>query len=231
MADDDATLRIISCKEARSHGLKRYFTGKPCPRGHVCERYVSNTDCIRCTGNDKLLWHAENREKALKQMRVRYYANREQELEKARIYYIQNQERLREKVSKWRRDNPELAKQVLRRFYAANREKMNEWNRQWYEANWDKKREYRNRRRARKLASAGSHTAEDLAEIFRAQGGKCAYCTSVLGKRFRHVDHIVPLSKGGTDDRKNLQFLCGRCNNKKYNHDPLYYARTLGLLL
>lgn len=29
------------------------------------------------------------------------------------------------------------------------------------------------------------------------------------------VDHIVPLSKGGTDDLGNLQFLCARCNSSK----------------
>ena len=37
-----------SCrKEAEMLGLDRYFTGKPCNRGHVCERYVSG-HCIEC---------------------------------------------------------------------------------------------------------------------------------------------------------------------------------------
>lgn len=30
-----------------------------------------------------------------------------------------------------------------------------------------------------------------------------------------HVDHIVPLSRGGTNDLENLQMLCSRCNLSK----------------
>lgn len=42
------TKTIISRSEARSAGLKVYFTGKPCPHGHVAHRRVSNTVCIEC---------------------------------------------------------------------------------------------------------------------------------------------------------------------------------------
>lgn len=43
----------------------------------------------------------------------------------------------------------------------------------------------------------------------------CAHCGLMEG-RF-HVDHIIPLSRGGMDDPENLQFLCTRCNFKKSN--------------
>lgn len=33
---------------ARRAGKKRYFTGKPCPRGHMSDRLVSNWTCIKC---------------------------------------------------------------------------------------------------------------------------------------------------------------------------------------
>lgn len=42
---------------------------------------------------------------------------------------------------------------------------------------------------------------------------KCEHCGTSKGKF--HVDHIVPLSKGGLDDISNLQFLCQVCNLKK----------------
>lgn len=40
---------IISQAEAKAQGLKRYFTGIPCRRGHVDERRVSNLSCVVCT--------------------------------------------------------------------------------------------------------------------------------------------------------------------------------------
>ena len=40
---------IISRKDASARGLKRYFTGKSCKRGHVAERCTNNANCVECT--------------------------------------------------------------------------------------------------------------------------------------------------------------------------------------
>ena len=39
---------IISIEEAVAHGLTRFFTGVPCPRGHVAERRVLGRHCTEC---------------------------------------------------------------------------------------------------------------------------------------------------------------------------------------
>lgn len=44
--------------------------------------------------------------------------------------------------------------------------------------------------------------------------GICAHCSS---SENLEVDHIRPVSLGGTNDRENLQALCGTCNRKKLN--------------
>lgn len=41
-------IEIITREEARERGLKRYFTGRPCKRGHLEERATSNSTCLGC---------------------------------------------------------------------------------------------------------------------------------------------------------------------------------------
>ena len=40
-------------------------------------------------------------------------------------------------------------------------------------------------------------------------------CTVCGSRKNVYIDHIVPVAKGGTNDRSNLQPLCRRCNNTK----------------
>lgn len=39
---------LITKKEAQQQGLHRYFNGKPCRKGHISEKYVSNMACVEC---------------------------------------------------------------------------------------------------------------------------------------------------------------------------------------
>jgi hypothetical protein len=39
---------VTSRKSARAAGQTFYFTGKPCKRGHVAERYSHNAECVVC---------------------------------------------------------------------------------------------------------------------------------------------------------------------------------------
>ena len=41
-------MKKISLKEAKRRGLVRFFTGKPCRKGHIAERRVSNRLCVIC---------------------------------------------------------------------------------------------------------------------------------------------------------------------------------------
>ena len=59
----------------------------------------------------------------------------------------------------------------------------------------------------------------------------CEQCTK-QGKATpaRHVDHITPLHKGGTDDLANLKGLCIPCHEAKTAQDMGYKARqAIGL--
>lgn len=42
------TTNLVTRKAAKAAGLLRYFTGRPCPHGHVAQRYVSTGACLQC---------------------------------------------------------------------------------------------------------------------------------------------------------------------------------------
>lgn len=47
----------ISREKAQTSGLVRFFTGKPCAKGHVAEQYTSNRWCVICSAISKKDWH------------------------------------------------------------------------------------------------------------------------------------------------------------------------------
>lgn len=46
-------------------------------------------------------------------------------------------------------------------------------------------------------------------------GTRCAYCGVLLTKNNATIDHIIPLSRGGTHDVKNRCWCCQKCNRSK----------------
>lgn len=52
-------------------------------------------------------------------------------------------------------------------------------------------------------------------EILKRDGHRCRYCGATAYERRLHVDHVIPESKGGTDDPANLVTACSDCNGGK----------------
>ena len=85
--------------------------------------------------------------------------------------------------------------------------------------------------RAKKHNALGHVSAGIRSTLRTEQGNKCAFCYRALGDGIVHLDHIVPLARGGLLDDSNLQVLCPQCNRRKADKDPIQFARENGRLL
>lgn len=197
------TNQVITRKEAKEIGLTKYFTGKPCLRGHIAERYVGCGKCTDCQAIYLQKYREKNRELYLSRLREYHQRNRGRVLARQRTYYEENAESMRKRTRDYFKQNPEV------------------------------KRKAERKRRAQKAGAEGLDLDFCEANALKLQNGRCASCRIKVGgsnKKY-HVDHIVPLSKGGSSESTNLQILCVECNLRKSAKDPIEWANENGRLL
>ena len=190
-------------KEAKSRGLKTYFTGNPCKRGGVAERRL-NGDCLcdKCTEFVKKLkanWSNQNSEKA--------------------------------KV--WRAQNPEKMAQYKKEWAERNRKKAAESIKKWKERNKHKISAYVEKRRAAKMKclpcwnnSFDSFVFEESARIARLRSKVTGIKWSVDHMLPLQADTVC-----GLHSWRNLQVIPSTLNFSKANKmvytEPLEWIRYL----
>lgn len=155
--------------------------------------------------------------------------------EKQREWAKKNPEKAKGSTKKWFEKHPEKKKEYKDRDYQKNKDKYQKRANDWYYAhkndftfklnilirqikyrkeNPDINRANIHRRRTLVRNSHGSHTAEDIKKQYEEQGGKCFYCKKDVSKDY-HVDHVIPLSRGGSNNPDNLVIACPTCNTSK----------------
>lgn len=74
-------------------------------------------------------------------------------------------------------------------------------------------------------------------EVFKRDDFTCRYCGRKTPRVVLEIDHVIPVSKGGTDDQENLVTSCWECNRGKSDvsldsipADPDLHDRTVLML-
>lgn len=163
-----------------------------------------------------------NKKKKCAQMKAYREANREKIAEAGKLYREVNKEKVAARQKAYRETNREKIAARQKAYEEANKEKVAAQKQSYRDANKEKIRARSQLRRFRKTTI--------INHLLVSQRGRCAVCKSNVIEK-HHLDHIVPVAKGGNNERSNFQLLCPACNGSKSYKDPLAFMQERGKLL
>lgn len=162
---------------------------------------------------------AANAAKKRQQARESYYRHQARNRAQARAYHVAHREELNAKRRAKRLANPEYYRAQKRASREKHREKNNANNRAKYRENPEMKIEEVKARRARKYgAKLSDFSMAQWREIKSMYNYLCVYC----GKKPKKLtmDHIIPISRGGSHTASNIVPACMSCNASKKSGPP-----------
>lgn len=177
--------------------------------------------------------YARNRDAQLARVRADRKANPEKYREWDRRNYEKNKvgtdynrrryqrldkEAAKQALKRWKAENPDKVRAMWERTYAKHKPKHTARMLRWIKNNPQKVAIIRNRRRAREIGASGDYSIEDVRALLKQFGRICFYCGCAL-KKF-HVDHFIPLVRGGANGPPNLRLSCPSCNWSKGGKMP-----------
>ena len=195
-------------------------------------------DCKVCTLAKKHAWNEANPERYKEGNRIqanRYY-HEHKNVNQPRVTKIHpaktrattppTDEELTARKRAYKATHRDDIKQKARVYRAAHADAIQATIRAWRVKNPEKSQTYKANRRARELAvPINDLTPTQWQAIKEAFGHRCAYC----GRKMKRLtmDHITPLSKGGSHTLSNVVPACQSCNSKKHTSGPLIPVQPL----
>ena len=163
-------------------------------------------------------WWKKNKDKAAGYSRKQFDNNPERVRDRSRRYFKNNKEKVNARCRRWYEEHKKERAEYGKIYRMENKELVAKRYRNWYNANLDKVKLNSDRCRARKYGAYGDHTSEELKQL-KENNKNCYWCGIYVGDKY-HVDHVIPLSRGGTNYISNLVISCPKCNLSKYNKLP-----------
>jgi len=106
-------MEVITRAEAKEQGLSRYFTGKPCKRGHIAESRCCNGSCYECdmqirTENKKSLAKKKSEYQLINRDKIAKYKAEYRDNNKDKIarYRVENKGKIAKQAAKYQSENP-----------------------------------------------------------------------------------------------------------------------------
>lgn len=226
-------MQITTRAEARETGAKRFFTGEACIHGHISERDTKEGKCVECVNGRNKQAHRDNAETRNANRRHRRLVDEDYAeycRRAAREYAAKNMKERVAYVKQWRLDNPTKRREYHVTYAKKHGSILYERTKETRKKNPLRGRVYAAARRSRKQQAEGNHTVNDVLAIYHRQGMRCAVCEIQLHNRY-HVDHIMPLARGGSNWPSNIQITCGPCNSQKNARDPIEFMQSRGNLI
>jgi hypothetical protein len=177
---------LVTRAQAKAAGLPRYFTGKPCPRGHVVERTTANGTCRLCSNRMSGVARKNNPEKYIGFSREWKRRNKDKVAAYAKAEKARDPDMSRKRGRRWSRKN----QQARRAYSVENAEAIRARVKQWAIDNPEQARANRRNRRARVAAAEGYHTGAEIKALMEKQRGRCVYCFTDITTQ-SHADQII----------------------------------------
>lgn len=138
-------------------------------------------------------------------------AHREEARQTSAAWRMEDDERYRESRKRWVAANRSVVRDQHKRFYANHRDEINAKHRAYYYEHPESYALRRAQRRQREVSGGAMPSTSQLKGQLARQKGRCYWCRTLF-VRTPHLDHVVPLSRGGSNVIDNLVYACAMCN-------------------
>jgi 5-methylcytosine-specific restriction endonuclease McrA len=159
--------------------------------------------------------------------RERYAARRSQARARSHDYHCEHRSSVLARKRSHYKANSETICAKVRAYYASHRTQVSETSRSWRESHHEENATYSRNYLARLRNAPGSHTAADVLAQYDRQRGRCYWCEEKVTWRAKHVDHVMPIVKGGSNGPENVVIACSSCNQSKGAKHPMDFAGVL----